>query len=101
MLKAGFTKSGLKLLLALCAQVASVRKLDTRHCAFVTFEDRPSAEKAAEGLSGRLFIQVPSCFTHCNDTILTCLYYSRHRSHWRSILCNCVIRLHVPMLWTT
>lgn len=40
-------------------QVASVRKLETRHCAFVTFADRSEAEKAAEGLSGRLFIQVP------------------------------------------
>ena len=36
-----------------------MRKLETRHCAFVTFADRGEAEKAAEGLSGRLFIQVP------------------------------------------
>lgn len=43
------------------AQIQSVRKLEARHCAFVTFADRGAAEKAAEGLAGRLYIQGQRC----------------------------------------
>lgn len=41
--------------------VASIRKLEARHCAFVTFASRPEAEAAAEGLSGSLIIQGQRC----------------------------------------
>lgn len=42
-------------------QIQSVRKLEARHCTFVTFVERSSAEKAAEGLAGRLYIQGQRC----------------------------------------
>lgn len=42
-------------------QIQSVRKLEARHCAFVTFVERGAAEKAAEGLAGRLYIQGQRC----------------------------------------
>jgi len=42
-------------------QVQSVRKLETRHCAFVTFADRGAAEKAADALAGRLYIHGQRC----------------------------------------
>jgi hypothetical protein len=45
----------------LVLQIQSVRKLEARHCAFVTFVDRGAAEKAAEGLAGRLYIQGQRC----------------------------------------
>ena len=38
-----------------------MRKLESRHCAFVTFAERPGAEKAAEALAGRLYIQGQRC----------------------------------------
>ena len=45
----------------LAVQIQSVRKLEARHCAFVTFVSRGAAEKAAEGLAGRLYIQGQRC----------------------------------------
>ena len=47
--------------MVLAVQIQSVRKLEARHCAFLTFVERSCAEKAAEGLAGRLYIQGQRC----------------------------------------
>jgi RNA recognition motif. (a.k.a. RRM, RBD, or RNP domain) len=37
-------------------EIQSIRKIDTRHCAFVTYSTRGAAERAIEELSNRLII---------------------------------------------
>ena len=47
--------------LSCCIQIASIRVLERRHCGFVTFEARSSAEKAAEELQNRLIVRGSRC----------------------------------------
>lgn len=42
-------------------QIASIRVLERRHCGFVTYEARSSAEKAAEELQNRLIVRGSRC----------------------------------------
>eukprot|EP00891_Asterochloris_glomerata_P001996 jgi/Astpho2/1996/Aster-00504 len=42
-------------------EIMSVRKVDRKHCAFVTFATREAAEAAADALSNRLIIQGNRC----------------------------------------
>ncbi len=37
--------------------MAAAQVLETRHCAFVTFAERGSAERAAEGLQNKLIVR--------------------------------------------
>ncbi|KAK9839921.1 hypothetical protein WJX74_000404 [Apatococcus lobatus] len=42
-------------------EIASIRVLEKRHCGFVTYEARSSAEKAAEELQNRLIVRGSRC----------------------------------------